>query len=78
MKTIRVRFHKNSKFLESDLPRDHIFYAFKNEDQPYQNDTILIVEDCIDWKKQHIAVNNHTGVSSGQNFVVDPVELAAL
>ncbi len=78
MKTIRVRFNRDSKFAGSNLPRDHIFYAFKNEDQSYQNDTILIVDECLGWRNQHIVVNNHTGVSSSQNFIVDPVELAAL
>ena len=78
MKTIRVKFHQGSRFLESDLPRDHIFYAFKNEDQPYENKTILIVDNCAGWKNQHIVVSNQTGISSGDNFVADPVELAAL
>ena len=78
MKMIRVKFHKNSMFLEKDLPRDHIFYAFKNEDQPYENQSILIVDDCAGWRNQHIIVNNQTGISCSNNFVVDPIELASL
>ena len=75
---IRVKFNKNSNFLEKELPRDHIFYAFKNEDQPYENQTILIVDDCAGWRNQHVIVNNQTGISSSNNFVVEPTDLAAI
>jgi hypothetical protein len=78
MKMIRVKFNKGSKFLEKELPRDHVFYAFKNEDQPYENQTILIVDDCAGWRNQHIIVNNQTGISSSNNFVVEPADLTAI
>lgn len=71
MKKIQVRFHPNSQFLKDRLPRDSIFYAFKNEDQPKEDSTILIVEFCDGWRNQHIVVNNESGISAGGNFIVD-------
>lgn len=78
MKTIRVYPDWNSSIIKEYFSKDTILYGFEVAQLSNEEERAIVLDEPVGIFNFSLYFNRKTGSTTGQNFLVDPVELAAL
>ena len=77
MKTVRVYTDSNSFFLGNRFV-NKTFYGHEVPEFSNEDERAIMLDEPVEYFNFVLFFDRKTGSTTGQNFLVDPVELAAL